>query len=67
MGNSNMFEHIIQKKKDKESINKCLSSYIEQLKIHFNVSDNEINDIIKNILKSRNNKNIWDFLKLKKV
>ena len=52
MSNSNMFEHIIQKKKDKESINRCLLSYIEQLKIHFNVSDNDINDIIKKNLKN---------------
>lgn len=67
MSNSNMFEHIIQKKKDKESINRCLLRYIEQLKIHFNVSDNDINDIIKNILKSRANKTIWDLFKYKKV
>lgn len=61
MNNPNLFDNIVQNNKAKESIKKCLGTYIEQLKIHFNVSDNDINVIIKNILKSRTRGNFWNF------
>lgn len=61
MSNSNLFDNIVQSNKTKESIKKCLSTYIEQLKIHFNVSDNDIDVIMKNILRSRSNRKFWNF------
>jgi|GEM_PF-7094423 hypothetical protein len=61
MNNPNLFNNIVQNNKNKESIKKCLDAYIEQLKIHFNVSDNDINVIMKNILKARSPKKIWNF------
>ena len=61
MSNQNLFDNIIQSNKTKESIKKCLKTYIEQLKIHFNVSDEDINAIIKNVLISRTKKNFWNF------
>ena len=61
MGNSNLFDNIVQSNKTKESIKKCLNTYIEQLKIHFNVSDSDIDAIIKNVLKSRSSKKFWIF------
>lgn len=61
MNNPNLFNNIVQNNKNKESIKKCFSTYIEQLKIHFNVSDNDIDAIIKNILKTRSQKKFWNF------
>jgi len=65
MNNPNVFNNIVQNNKNKESIKKCLDTYIEQLKIHFNVTDDEINAIIKNILKSRSHKKLWNFWQLR--
>ena len=61
MNNPNLFNNIVQNNKSKESLKKCLSTYIEQLKIHFNVSDSDINVIIKNILKARSQRKFWNF------
>lgn len=61
VSNSNLFDNIVQNNKNKESIKKCLGAYIEQLKIHFNVSDNDINDIIRVVLRSRTSKKFWNF------
>ena len=60
MNNPNLFDNLMQKKKTKESIKKRLTSYIEQLKIHFNVSDDDINAIIKGVVKSRS-KSFFNF------
>lgn len=53
MQKSNITKNIAKKDKAKESIHRSLTNYIEQLKIHFSISDNDINAIIKNILKAR--------------
>lgn len=57
MHKPDLVKNIIKKDKAKESIRRSLNKYIEQLKIHFSISDNDIDDIIRDVLKSRQNGN----------
>ncbi|HIZ27689.1 MAG TPA: hypothetical protein H9673_00665 [Candidatus Adamsella sp.] len=56
-----MLESLFFKNKDKDLIIKSLNNYMEQLKLHFDLSEEEIDLIIKIVSKKRNNKKWWQF------
>lgn len=56
-----MLESLFFKNKDKDLIIKSLNNYMEQLKLHFDLSDEEIDLIIKIVSKKRNIKKWWQF------
>lgn len=56
-----MLESLFFKNKDKDLIIKSLNNYMEQLKFHFNLSEDEIDLIIKIVSKKRNSKKWWKF------
>jgi len=56
-----MLESLFFKNKDKDLIIKSLNNYMEQLKLHFDLSEEEIDLIIKIVSKKRNNKKWWNF------
>jgi hypothetical protein len=47
--------------KDKDLIIKSLNNYVEQLKFHFNLTDDEIELLIRIILQKKENKKWWKF------
>ncbi len=56
-----MIESIFFKNKDKDLIIKSLNNYVEQLKFHFNLTDDEIELLIRIILQKKENKKWWKF------
>lgn len=58
----NLTKKCIQKRKEKQLALRSLNYYIEQLKLHYNLTDNDVSSLLKSTIKIKNKSDIMNKL-----